>query len=421
MKRLLSVLLAITAIAGGTTMYFMHDMGKVQVSFDEYHVETTLLIAGGSMLGLLFAVLLLDYTYGLLGRLASLFGDRRKNRLAGKARNALVQGQIELAEGRFANAEKVLLQNVSHNENAMLAYLSAARAAQHQGAHDRRDNYLRLAYELSPAAHIAIGLTQAELQIEHQQFEQALATLGRLNELSPRHTYVLQLLAKTYRKLSEWRRLRELLPDLKQSESLAEEQLRSIEIDTWHGLIDDCGQLDDATALMKLWEQAPRYIRATPEIIEFYADRLVHAHAAGEAEQVLRVYLDNNWQESTIECYARLNVLATEKQIETAENWLNQHPHNTWLLLALGKMCISRNQWGQARGYLEAGLSVQPNPDTYLILAQLLEDHLDENAAAQECYRQGLHMLTGDYGEAALAKAENDFQRELSKPGLKVI
>jgi HemY protein len=421
MKRLLTVILVIIVLAGSTTMYFMQDTGQVVVSFADYHFETSLLIAGSSLLGLLFAVLLLNYTFGLLARLASLFGERRKTRLADKARNALAQGQIELAEGRFANAEKILLQNVSHNENAMLVYLSAARAAQYQGAHDRRDNYLRRAHEVSPAADIAIGLTQAELQFEHDQFEQALATLTRLNELSPCHAYVLKLLAETYRKLSDWQRLRDLLPDLIHSEVLAGEKLHSLEIDVWRGLIEDSGRLNDAGALMNLWEQAPRYIRATPEVVEFYADWLVHLHAAGEAEQVLRIYLGNNWQESTIKCYARLDVLASDKQIEAAENWLRQHPHNAWLLLALGKMCICRSQWGRARSYLETSLSVQPMPVTYLSLAQLLEDHMDERETAQECYRQGLHMLTGDYGDAALAKAEKDFVREIRQPDLKVI
>ena len=421
MKRLLFVLLTVTAIAIGTTMYLMQDVGRISVSFDGYSFDTSLLVAGGGLLGLLLGILLLDSVIRLLGRLAALFSNRRKTRLVDKARSALMQGQIELAEGRFDRAEKILLQNVIHSENALLAYLLAARAAQHQGADDRRDDYLRRAHELIPDADVAIGLTQAELQLAHDQFEQALATLARLNKLSPQHAYVLKLLATTYRKQADWNRLRDLLPVLTREDVLTSEQLRSFEIDTWRGLIDDCGRQEDVAALIELWEQAPRYIRTIPAVIEFYTDRLVHAHAAGEAELVLRDYLDNNWQESGIECYARLDVLATDKQIATAENWLRQHPHNVWLLYALGKMCISRSLWGRARGYLEASLSVKPMPETYLKLAQLLEDHMDEKNTAQECYRQGLHMLTGDYGEAALSRAKNDFVREIRKPELKVI
>jgi hypothetical protein len=45
---------------------------------------------------------------------------------------------------------------------------------------------------------------------------------------------------------------------------------------------------------------------------------------------------------------------------------------------------------------------------------------MDESVIAQECYRQGLHMLTDDYRDAALANAENDFVREIRLPDLKV-
>jgi len=42
-----------------------------------------------------------------------------------------------------------------------------------------------------------------------------------------------------------------------------------------------------------------------------------------------------------------------------------------------------------------------------------------EPAAAQEYYRQGLHLLAGDYGEDVLNKAVHDFERET--PQLKIV
>ncbi len=58
-------------------------------------------------------------------------------------------------------------------------------------------------------------------------------------------------------------------------------------------------------------------------------------------------------------------------------------------------------------------------PQNYLKLARLLEEHMAEPAAAQEYYRQGLHLLAGDYGEEALNKAVHDFERET--PQLKIV
>jgi HemY protein len=421
MKRLLFVLLSSAIIIAGYTMYSNNDLGLMQVSFADYYYEASLLEAGIGVLGVLFAYLLLSYTFSLLKKLTALFGEKRSQRLAEKARHALEQGLIELSEGRFAKAEKILLQKVEHNENALLTYLAAARAAQYQGAHDRRDDYIRRAHNSAPDADIAIGLTQAELQMDHNQFEQALATLNHLNELSPQHAYVLKLLAKTHCKLSDWDSLRALLPDVKKAHAMPEEKLLSLEIETWCGLVSDRSKTGNIDVLTRLWDEVPRDMKLIPEIIEHYARELVKLHAAGEAEQVLRDYLSNHWIESTVILYSELDVMASEKQIEIAEQWLQDHQHNEYLLYALGKMCISRDLWGRARNYLEASLSVKPMPATYLKLAQLLEDHLDERRQAQEYYRQGLHMLSGDYGEAALAKAENDFQRVIMKPELRVI
>ena len=421
MNRLIFVLITSVIIIAGYTMYTRDDPGLIQVSFAEYQYEASLLEVGLGALAILFAFVLLGYTIKQLKKISGLFGEKRSQRLVEKARHSLEQGLIELSEGRFDKAETILLKKIEHNENALLAYLAAARAAQYQGAHDRRDDYIRHAHQSAPDADIAIGLTQAELQMDHHQFEQALATLNHLNTLSPQHAYVLKLLAKTHHKLADWESLRELLPDVKKLGAMREDKLLSLEIDTWCGLISDRGRTGNIDLLTQLWEIMPRNIKAMPEVVEYYAAELIKLHAAGEAEQVLRDYLSNNWVESSVILYSELDVMASEQQINIVEGWLKQHQHNEYLFLALGKMCMSKNMWGQARTYLEASLSVKPMPVTYLKLAQLLEDYLDDRRQAQDYYRQGLHMLSGDYGEEALAKAENDFQRVIMKPELRVI
>ena len=257
--------------------------------------------------------------------------------------------------------------------------------------------------------------------MDHNQFEQALATLNHLTARSPQHPYVLKLLAKTHDQLADWESLRELLPDLKKTGTIKEDKLLSLEIDTWCGLISDRGRTGDIDILTQLWDIIPREMKDLPEVVEYYAAELVKLHAAGEAEQVLRDYLSNNWVESTLILYSELDVMASEEQLSTVEGWLQDHQHNEYLLYALGKMCISKTMWQPARSYLEASLSVKPMPVTYLKLAQLLEDHLEDRQQAQDYYRQGLHMLSGDYGIEALANAENDFQRVIMKPELKVI
>ena len=421
MKRLVFYFSLAAVIAAGYAMYSKNDMGLMQVSFAEYNYQATLFEVGVVALAALFIYLLLSYLIGVLKTFSENFGEKRNQQLVEKAHHALDQGVIELTEGRFDRAEKVLLQKVEHNEHALISYLAAALAAQCQGAYDRRDDYLRRAHNSSPDADLAIGLTQARLQMDHDQHHQALTTLRQLTGLAPQHAGVLKLTAAALCKLGEWDSLRELLPIMQRTDAISADKLLSVENEMWCGLISERAKSGNIDTLTQLWNEIPRDMKTLADVVECYVRELIRLQASGEAERVLREFLDTNWTESTVTLYSELDVLASAQQINTAEGWLHDHQHNEYLLLALGKMCISNSDWGKARNYLEASLTVAPMPTTYLKLAQLLEEHMDDRQLAQEYYRQGLHMLSGDYGEQALANAEKDFERVIMKPELRVI
>ena len=62
------------------------------------------------------------------------------------------------------------------------------------------------------------------------------------------------------------------------------------------------------------------------------------------------------------------------------------------LLLVLGKLCLKNKLWGKAKTYLETSLSLKPIADTYLHLAMLLDNKMQEPAKAQQLYQQGLKL-----------------------------
>lgn len=419
MNRLLyiSLISAITIV--GFTMFQHKDMGQISIRFAEFSFDTNLVVFIAAFLCALFVVLVLMKSWQLIINTYLYLGHKRKNRLIEKAHLSLSQGLIEYAEGRFEQSEKILLQQIKYSENPMLGYLSAARAAQQLGAHDRRDEYLRKAHEEAPEADIAISLTKAELQLAHDQNEQALATLTQLNELSPNHNYVLTLLANTYKHLHDWDNLKTILPAIKKHGNFSAESFLSFEIMVCNGQLSNLAKTKDSKLLINFWKDTPHHLKTLPAVIEHYAKQLIAVDAAGEAENTLRHYLNKNWEESSIVLYSELDVMVDNKQLEMAESWLKDHQHNAWLLLALGKICISRSLWGKARSYLEASISINPMPENYLKLARLLEEHMEEASAAQEYYRQGLHLLAGDYGVEVLEKSVNDFDNET--PQLKIV
>jgi HemY protein len=424
MNRLLYVLLLSAMTIAGFTMYQQNDLGYISMRFAGHSFETNLVVLTAALLCLLFATLLLVKLFHATQNLLAHFGSKRQLRLEEKARHSLALGLIEYAEGRFEQAEKILLQQVDHSDNRLLVYLSAARAAQQLGAHERRDEYLRKAHIEAPDADIAIGLTKAELQLAHDQNEQALATLTQLNSMTENHRYVITLLANTYQHLGDWDNLKTILPQLKKYGNLSTESFLAFEIRVCKGQMSNIAKraninVSGSKQIIDFWSKESHHLKALPAIVEHYARLLVSLDASGEAEHVLRHYLNKNWEDSTIILYSELDVMVDNSQLEMAESWLEAHQHNCHLLLALGKMCISRSLWGKARNYLEASIAINPMPENYLKLARLLEEHMDEAQAAQEYYRQGLHLLAGDYGEEVLDKDKHDFERET--PQLKIV
>ena len=191
------------------------DTGYVLLSFGNYTVEMSL-----ALLLLLIALLfgLLYFAIRLMARTLRLPQDVsnwKQRRGSSLAQQAMTRGLLEMSEGNWRSAEKRLVRFADRSETPLLNYLAAARAAQLQGAHDRRDGYIRLAHDAMPSADVAVSLTQAELQLADHQLEQALATLKHLRSVAPRHDYVLRLLRRLYEQLGDWEHLRELLPELR--------------------------------------------------------------------------------------------------------------------------------------------------------------------------------------------------------------
>jgi HemY protein len=383
----LTVLLGAVAV----TLLVNADNGYVLIGWGVWTIE----------LSLALALLLLGAAYVALHYLLRLFGAAQavpktvqtwsRDRARRRARRSLTRGLLDLAEGDWRSAERSLTRHVAESETPLLNYLSAARAAQLQGADERRDLYLRLAHESMPSAQVAVALTQAELQLAHQQFEQALATLRHLQTLAPKHAYVLKLLHCLYEKLGDWQQLREMLPELRRRVALPESELDALELRVHRELLRAAANSGDPARLAAAWEDTPKTLRATSALAAHYAELLLARGAQGEAEALLREGLRRAFDERLAAMYGQVETADAGRQLSFAEELLGRQPRSAVLLLALGRLALRARLWGKARSYLEASLGVAPSAEAYCELGNLLEQ-LGEGGAARDCYRKGLAM-----------------------------
>jgi HemY protein len=381
-------------VGAGIGVLLGRDTGYVLLSFGNYTVEMSL-----ALLLMLIAALfaLLYFGIRVVVRTVHLPQDvrqwkqRRGSRLA---QQAMTRGLLEMSEGSWRNAEKRLVRFADRSETPLLNYLAAARAAQLQGAHDRRDGYIRLAHDAMPSADVAVSLTQAELQLADHQLEQALATLKHLRSVAPKHNYVLRLLRRLYEQLGDWEHLRELLPELRRRKVDDEESLQRLEMRTHSALLEQAFLARDEHRLGVAWADVPRAMRSHPQLLGDYAGYLQEMGHDEKAEQLLRDALKKQWDANLVETYGLLESAEPGKLLSMMERFLPDHPDDATLLLTLGRLSLRAQLWGKARGYLEACIARGGPPQAFRELGQLLE-RMQEPERAIEVYRRGLSGTGG--------------------------
>jgi len=419
MKRfILAILLAtVLSVAIGVTAFY-NGAGYVVFSFADYTIETSFIFMMGFLAASFFVFYYLMRIVSRLLYFPNYMNQRHSERQSERSKNALVKGLIEMSEGRFEQAEKILIKQAGASDTSLLIYLMAARSAQQLGAYDRRDEYLRLAHEATPSADIAIGLTQAELQLSHKQLEQALATLNHLSSVSPKHGYVKKLQAKAYKQLGDWDNLGPILEDVRRMKAVEETQLEKDEVEAYYGMLKNSIRQVNGEKTDAIWQKIPKRLKTNSELIYIYATYLLKQKKDDEAEVLIRNQLSNGWSDELALLYSNLSVGDCTKQLETAETWLHGQSRNAVLLHVLGKLCLNCQLWGKARSYFESSIGIQPVAEAYLKLAELLDEKMDEHEEAQKMYQLGLlNAVDSQFKNNQLSLPEN----KSSRPLLKVI
>jgi HemY protein len=369
--------------------FLLEDSGYVLIDIRGYSVEMSV---PGLALGLILLYALIRLAVRLwrvprrLGQAASRYRD-------GQSRKRLTDGLLALAEGNAAKGERLLGRGAHRSDVPVVHYLTAARAAQQQGADDRRDDWLKLAFEQDGDDGLVVLLTQAELQLERQELEAALATLQRLESHEPGNPRGLALLAQVYRRLERWDELEAILPKLGKTSSLGPAEISSLRHEVTRALLSKAASEGDPGAVEALWKKQPKATQAHPEMVTAYARAVFRCGDHDLLEKILRKSLKTSWNPALVEIYGELQTRNPHTPLAHAEAWLTRKGDDPVLLLAAARLCIRNQLWGKARSYLESSLGLQADAVGYRLYGQLLET-MGEDDAAAEAFRLGLETAT---------------------------
>ncbi|MGB5323913.1 MAG: heme biosynthesis HemY N-terminal domain-containing protein [Pseudomonadales bacterium] len=370
--------------------------GYVLLSVGGYTIETPFVIAVLSVLLLFLALsVFIALLRALLGTRRSVLGWASNQRRQ-KGLNRTTQGLIAFVEGRWDFARRSLAKAADSSSTPLVNYLFAARASSAIGDAKAVDGFLKQAELSTEGAGVAIGLTQAELQIQNGQYEQALATLLRVKEQANNHPLVLKLLARVYTELRDWQQLLKLLPSLRQVKGggLVESEIAALEHSACREMLRDAVKKGGYEALSNSWKQLPAAIKKRAAVVADYAGQLIAQGQLVEAEAVVRNQLHRLYDTDLAEIYGRTLADRPERQLAFAEKLLKAHAEDAKLLLALARICARMNRLEEAEKYLQKSIALEEQAVTWAELANLHVARGDYRASA-ECYARGAALQSG--------------------------
>ena len=371
------------------------DSGYVLIGMGHWSLETSVTVFAVAQIIGFFLLYIFFRLLGVLIRLPSKMKHKGKNIKFNRSQEALIAGLVDSAEGNWEKSEKILIKHAANSGAPLLHYLTAARAAQSRGAIEKRDEYLRKATEQSGETDIAVGLTQAELHLSANQFDQALETLIKLHSIDSGHASVLKLLHQTYQRVGDWEGLRALIPSLHQNKVLMEAEVKLLETETFSRLLKQAAEEADAKKIQQLWETIPEHVQAIQGILTIYYAAMIEVGAGEQIEDALAKTIVKNWDETLLVLFASIQTQDNQKQLQTAEQWLAIHSGNAVLLRILGKICIKCKQMEKAEQYLTKSVGVEPTVAAYQLLGDVLREKGDKDKAS-DSYRKGLELASSE-------------------------
>lgn len=366
--------------------FLLADRGYVLLNFRGYVIEMSV----PGLVIVLVAAYLLVRAIALVIEAPSRWRAAREARQLERSGSELAAGLRHLIEGNWARSERLLTQGGKRAEAPLVNYLLAARAAQLQGATERRNEWLKLAHDASGEDAASAWLTKAELELQSGDAAAAVATLTELEAEKGEQPAAAALLTRALRACGDRTALLESLPRVLRAPLPSGEREETVAF----ALAHEFARPELTTVrLDELWNMLSNELKAAPLLVAARAGASQRLGRGEEAERELRTALKRVWHPALVRAYGEVRAADLGKQLKQVETWLKAYPEDAGLLLTAARLCMASELWGKARSYLESSLAIKPEPDTYALYGRLLAE-LGEGERALLAFRSGLGLVS---------------------------
>lgn len=380
------------AAAVALTTAASHNSAYVLLVYPPYRVELSLILF--IVLSLVAFVLgygLVRLTISIL-QMPTYVRQFRLNRIHTNARELLEEVLGAFFEGRYAAAEKAATRAIESGETSALYPIIAARSAHEMHEYKKRDAYLSAAEGKKIGDSTMRLMATSKFMLDQRQPRAALSALQELRDSGVKnHVGAMTLELKAQQQTGNWDEVLSVLDQLEKRSSIdamVAEQLRQ---QAW---LEKIRQQEDLAGLTACLKKMPAGYKQRSKIAATAARALIQHGGGPLAQQLLADSLNIQWDSELVALYGDCISSDVITQIEQAEKWLNQHKHDSGLLLALGKLCLHQKLWGKAQSYLDASISIAPSHAAYTALGKLAE-RLGRSDEAFKYFQKAMGLTAG--------------------------
>lgn len=354
---LLVLLLLLTA---WLTPSLIKNPGLIQVEVLGYQIQMTVIAAGLLMLAVFLVIWLV---YGLLKAPKKAINHLTAN----QSRKKFARGLLALSEGKWAQAEKLLLASAQKSPTPELSYMAAARAAVAQNQLEKAEEYLDKAESVIDNP-LTVDLTRCEIWIKSAQAERAMPLLEGILNTYPNNPRAVHLLTQASQQLKDWKLLHNTIPKAEKLNLINHQQSNALKQQV---TMERFAEVNTPEELQEIWHGLNK--KQQSKYSYTYCEAGLRVGAYQEITGYIEKTQKYQFDEQLVRYWSQLPYNLNHR-LKVAEKWLVQHPKKAAVLLCNAKLQLAKRNWDKAESLLLELLKTAPSAEVHQMLGLIYHE-----------------------------------------------
>jgi len=354
------LLILLLLLAAWLTPKLISNPGLIQIELLGYQVQMTAIAAGILLVLVFFAIWL------VLGLLKA--PKKAVNHLAAnQSRKKFARGLLALSEGKWPQAEKLLLASVQKSPTPELSYMAAARAAVAQNNLERAEAHLDQAEKVIDNP-LTVDLTRCEIWIKSAQAERALPLLQEILKTYPNNPRAVHLLTQATQQTQDWKLLQNTIPKAEKLELISHSQSNQLKQQV---TLARFAEAADQNELQDIWQNLNK--KQQSKYSHTYCENGLRLGAYQDITSHIEKAQKYHFDEQLVGYWSVLPYNLNHR-LKVAEKWLVQHPKKASVLLCNAKLQMAKKQWDKAESLMLEVLKVAPSAEINQLLGLIYQE-----------------------------------------------